>query len=48
MNAESVLLIELVRHQGLDLDLGDVERKCDIFGEFLDLTPQGSLGYFLL
>ena len=32
--------------QRLDLNLGDGERKCDVFGEFLDLEDRRSIQIF--
>ena len=39
---------EEVPGQGLDLNLGDGERKCDVFGEVLDFAAQRYLGLFFV
>ena len=43
VKSASVLSIEEVLGQGLDLNLVDGERKCDVFGEVLDLEARRSL-----
>ena len=41
-----VLSIEEVLGRGLDLNLGDGEEKCDVFGEAFDLAARRSLRCF--